>query len=64
MRLLALDASTEACSAALLVDGRVIGRYEEPAGGQAEQPQDEARREHEREPGERERPDGLHPLDF
>lgn len=36
MRLLALDASTEACSAALLIGDRVIGRYEEPAGAQAE----------------------------
>ncbi|NNM62734.1 MAG: tRNA (adenosine(37)-N6)-threonylcarbamoyltransferase complex dimerization subunit type 1 TsaB [Steroidobacteraceae bacterium] len=36
MRLLAIDASTEACSAALLLGGESIGRYEEPAGGQAE----------------------------
>lgn len=36
MRLLALDSSTEACSAALLVGDRLIGRTEEPAGAQAE----------------------------
>lgn len=36
MRLLALDASTEACSAAVWIDGRIVERYEEPGAGQAE----------------------------
>lgn len=36
MRLLALDASTEACSAALLLEDRLISRTEERVGGQAE----------------------------
>ena len=36
MRILALDASTEACSAALLLDGRLLERYEELRLGHAE----------------------------
>jgi tRNA threonylcarbamoyladenosine biosynthesis protein TsaB len=36
MRLLALDTATEACSAALLVDGEVIERYEVLGRGHAE----------------------------
>ncbi len=36
MKLLALDTATEACSAALLVDGRLLSRYSEPERGHAE----------------------------
>lgn len=36
MRLLALDTATEACSAALLIDGELTARYEVPGRGHAE----------------------------
>ncbi len=36
MRILALDTAMEACSAALLIDGRILTRYSEPGRGHAE----------------------------
>lgn len=36
MKILALDTATEACSAALLIDGQILSRYAEPGRGHAE----------------------------